>query len=152
MAYGAAYDWLVAQQLSDWNTGRLLMTASRLIQHAWEQLLREHGVSHAGFVILESLRDGPMPQRSVARYCRVTDQTISRSIERLERLRLVTRATDPEDERRQLVTITPDGLALYARITERVAASPLITGAVREPEQFRAALLELIASLEDEYA
>ncbi|QDQ99071.1 winged helix DNA-binding protein [Tomitella fengzijianii] len=127
------------------------MTASRLMQHAWEQLLREHGVSHAGFIILESLRDGPLPQRSVARYCRVTDQTISRSIERLERHGMVTRATDPQDERRQLVTITERGRELHARITERVESDPLITGAIKDPEQFRAALLELIANLEEKY-
>ncbi|WP_235681372.1 MarR family winged helix-turn-helix transcriptional regulator [Tomitella gaofuii] len=142
----------MTRQLSEWSIGRLLMTASRLMQHAWEQLLREHGVSHAGFIILESLRDGPLPQRGVARYCRVTDQTISRSIERLERHGLVTRATDPHDERRQLVTITERGRELHTRITERVESDPLIAGAIKDPEQFRASLLELIASLEEKYA
>ncbi len=127
------------------------MTASRLMQHAWEQLLRQHGVSHAGFVILESLQEGPLPQRSVARYCLVTDQTISRSIERLERHGMVTRATDPQDERRQLVTITERGRDLHTRITERVESDPLITGAIKDADQFRESLLEVIASLEGKY-
>ncbi len=142
----------MAQQLSEWTTGRLLMTASRLVQHAWEELLREHGVSHAGFIILECLLDGPLPQRGLARDCRVTDQTISRSIERLERHGMVTRATDPLDERRQLVSITDEGRALHARIHDRVAAGTVITGAVDDPERFRAALLQLVQSLDEAYS
>jgi len=35
-----------------WPTGRLLSTAARLVEQAWNARLREHGVSHAGMIVL----------------------------------------------------------------------------------------------------
>lgn len=140
---------MVSQEIEDWSTARLLVTASRMLEHAWEQLLRDHGVTHAGYTILEEcLLDGAQPQRKLARSCRVTDQTISRTIERLARKDLVSRETDPSDERRQLVSITEAGREVYKRVLADVRASTMLSDAVSDSAQLRVLLLEMITKFE----
>lgn len=140
---------MVSQEIEDWSTARLLVTASRMLEHAWERLLRDHGVTHAGYTILEEcLLDGAQPQRKLARSCRVTDQTISRTIERLERKDLVSRETDPSDERRQLVSITAAGREVYSRVVAQVRASRGLSDAVSDSPQLRVLLLEMIDKFE----
>ena len=140
---------MVSQDIGDWSTARLLATASRMLEHAWEQLLREHGVTHAGYTILEEcVLDGAQPQRTLARSCRVTDQTVSRTIERLERKNLVSRETDPADERRQLVSITPAGSAVYNTVVEHLRSSARLSDSVSDPMALRGLLLEIIRNIE----
>ncbi|WP_024794367.1 MarR family winged helix-turn-helix transcriptional regulator [Tomitella biformata] len=140
---------MVSQEIEDWSTARLLVTASRMLEHTWELLLREHGVTHAGYTILEEcLIDGAQPQRKLARSCRVTDQTISRTIERLERKDLVSRATDPSDERRQLVSITEAGRQVYARVVADVRESDALSDAVADSAELRKLLLRMIGKFE----
>ncbi|RDB45583.1 MarR family transcriptional regulator, partial [Tsukamurella tyrosinosolvens] len=66
-----------------WPTGRLLSMAARLVEHAWEGVLREYDISSAGLVVLHVVSTGPASQRDIARVARVTDQTASRTVERL---------------------------------------------------------------------
>ena len=140
---------MVSQEIEEWSTARLLVTASRMLERAWEQVLRDHGVTHAGYTILEEcLLGGAQPQRRLARNCRVTDQTISRTIERLERKDLVSRATDLADERRQLVSITEAGRRVYARVVADVRLSSALTEAVADSGQLRQPLLAMIEKLE----
>ncbi len=141
---------MATQGIENWSTARLLVTASRMLEHAWEQLLRGHGVTHAGYTILEEcLLDGAQTQRKLARSCRVTDQTISRTIERLERKDLVSRVTDRADERRQLVSITGVGRSVYARVVADVNGSASLTDGVSDSAQLRTLLLEMIDKFED---
>src|SRR4051794_2780281 len=69
---------------SSWVTGRLLGTAARLVEQSWNTRLREHGVSHAGLVVLSTLVAGPTSQRELAADQHVTEQTIGRTIAHLE--------------------------------------------------------------------
>src|SRR4051794_34990633 len=58
----------------DWVTGRLLVTAARLVEHAWNARLRADGVSHAGLIVLSTLGRGPTSQRELAADQHVTEQ------------------------------------------------------------------------------
>lgn len=133
-----------ADSFDAWPTGRLLSTAARLVEHSWEEVLRAHGLTHAGLIALHTLADGPRSQRDMARECRVTDQTMSRTVERLERGGFVARATDPGDERRQRVTITGSGRDTYAMLLAREQGEQSLTAAVSDPQALRTLLLELI--------
>ena len=137
----------MAQNVESWPIGRLLSTAARLFAHSWEALLREHGLSHAGLIALHSLHDGPMPQRTLAKACHVTDQTISRTVERLERSTFVTRSIDPKDERRQLVAMTENGRAVHQRIVATQQADALMAQAVSDHQALRTQLIELVIAL-----
>jgi len=137
--------------LEAWPTGRLLSTAARLVEQAWEQQLRKRGLTHAGVIALHSIAAQPMSQREMARACRVTDQTMSRTVDHLVRGGFASRSVDPADERRMRVRITAAGAAEYRRVLELErddnaavgdnTASPL---SVSDPETLRRLLVELV--------
>ncbi|HEY5114734.1 MAG TPA: MarR family transcriptional regulator [Nakamurella sp.] len=133
-----------------WPTGRLLSTAARLVEQAWNARLREHGVSHAGMIVLATVSRGPVGQRELARDQHVTEQTIGRTIAHLESTGHVRRSTDPADRRRRTVELTPPGATLLAEISdggERLTDDVLRAAAVDLPH-FRHALEALIQILD----
>src|SRR6476659_10704739 len=99
------------QDRSEWVTGRLLCTAARLVEHSWNSRLRDHGVSHAGLIVLSTLGGGPASQRDLARDQHVTEQTIGRTIAHLESTGHMVRRSDPTDRRRRVVELAEPGLA-----------------------------------------
>ena len=133
-----------------WPTGRLLATAARLVEQSWNARLREHGVSHAGMIVLATVSRGPVGQRELARDQHVTEQTIGRTIAHLESTGHVRRSTDPADRRRRTVELTPPGATLLAEISdggERLTDDVLRAAAVDLPH-FRHALEALIQTLD----
>lgn len=130
---------------SKWPTGRLLSMAARLMEHEWEQVLREFDMSSAGLVVMHTVVAGPAAQREIARVARVTEQTAGNTIERLERSGYVTRGVDPNDHRRRLVTATEEGIAVYEQLVEREQTDPrLISSIGGSDKELRSILLELI--------
>lgn len=128
-----------------WPTGRLLSMAARLVEQSWEHVLREYNMSSAGLVVLHVVASGPATQREIAHACRVTDQTASRTIERLERLGYVTRQIDPRDERRKSVSRTPSGRKVYEALLDREQNDPALIAAIGDHEPaLRGHLMELI--------
>jgi len=99
--------------MSDWPTGRLLSTAARLVEHAWIDALERLGLSHAGLIVLHLLEQGPLSQAELARAARVQTQTMSRTLERLEREGFVARVRDDRDQRRLSVTRTDAGTSAW---------------------------------------
>ncbi len=132
------------RDLSTWPTGRLLAVAARLAEQRWVAELDGLGLTHAGLIALHTLRDGPLPQRTLAQRCQVTDQTMSRTLDRLTKAGFVTRAADPADGRRQLTRLTARGRAVHE---EAVRAEPALLGSLGEDDSFRAGLLALITRL-----
>ncbi|MEQ0564052.1 MarR family transcriptional regulator [Amycolatopsis sp. NEAU-NG30] len=61
---------------------------------------------------MHTLRDGPLAQRTLAQRCQVTDQTMSRTLDRLAKAGYVTRTADPADGR-HLTRLTPRGQAVH---------------------------------------
>lgn len=129
--------------MTEWPTGRLLATASRLVEHAWIDALDERGLSHAGFIALHIIGDQATSQTALAARARVENQTMSRTLDRLEREGYIARERDPHDGRRYLITRTEKGAAawnsarsLEAEVFPDIADAPAL----------RAALLELITA------
>ena len=127
--------------MDSWPTGRLLSTAARLVENAWAGALEERGLTHAGLVALHFLDGGPLNQTELARRAKVEAQTMSRTIDRLERLGYVQRAADPADRRRMIVTRTDEGAAAWA--STRSLESEVFPK-IAEPEELRARLREII--------
>lgn len=125
----------------DWPTGRLLSTAARLVEHAWNERLAAHGLTHAGVIALHVLGDGPLPQTQLAGRCRVEDQTMSRTLERLERDGYVTRDRDTQDRRRVIVTRTAAGSSALAAASQGEAD---LVGELEDEAVFRAQLVQII--------
>lgn len=127
--------------IAAWPIGRLLSTAARLVEHAWADALEQRGLTHAGLIALHLLDGGPLDQTELARRARVEAQTMSRTIDRLERSGLAQRGPDPADRRRHLVARTVQGDdALEASRALEAEVFPT----VGDPELVRYSLLEII--------
>jgi DNA-binding MarR family transcriptional regulator len=134
----------------DWVTGRLLGTAARLVEHSWNARLREHGVSHAGLIVLSTLGHGPTSQRDLADDQHVTEQTIGRTIAHQESTGHVIRRSDPADRRRRVVELTDAGSTLLAEMFEtgERLTDDILTSAGADMQQFRSRLETLIRSMD----
>jgi DNA-binding MarR family transcriptional regulator len=96
--------------LEQWPTGRLLTTAARLVEHAWNERLVDIGVTHAGIIALGVLADqGALTQAGLAQIVRVQAQTMGKTLSRLEARGHVSRVRNDLDRRSHLVTISPAG-------------------------------------------
>ncbi|MGG7308550.1 MarR family winged helix-turn-helix transcriptional regulator [Curtobacterium sp. AB451] len=105
-----------------WPLGRLLSAAARAIERDWDERLRAIGLPHAALIAIDILlRTGPTGADTLARTARVQPQTMSRTLERMERDGLVERSAHPEDRRRRIVTVTDRGREAWetARHIER---------------------------------
>ena len=131
----------MAEPLDSWPTGRLLSMAARLVEHSWSEALEHRGLTHAGLIALHFLDDGPLGQTELARSARVENQTMSRTIERLERAGFVRREADSADRRRQIVTRTDAGAAAWAS-TRTLEAE--VFPHLEQPAELRAQLVEII--------
>lgn len=126
-----------------WPTGRLLSTAARLVEHAWVEALERLGISHAGLIVLHVLGDGAMSQTELAKSARVQVQTMSRTLERLEREGYVARRKHSDDGRRHVVTRTAAGDAVW-RAARTLEAD--LFPSISDNAGMRAALLEIICA------
>ena len=93
-----------------WPTGRLLSTAARLLEYAWNEKLKDIGLNHAGLIALDVLAaNGPTTQTMLAQIIRVQAQTIGHTLIRLESQGYIRRQPNPSDGRSQVVSITEAG-------------------------------------------
>ncbi|MET3452986.1 MarR family transcriptional regulator [Curtobacterium sp. 1544] len=105
-----------------WPLGRLLSAAARAVERDWDERLRAIGLPHAALIAIDILiRTGPTGADTLARTARVQPQTMSRTLERMERDGLVERSPHPADRRRRIVTVTDHGREAWetARHIER---------------------------------
>lgn len=129
--------------MAEWPVGRLLSVASRLVEHAWLDALADSGLTHAGFIALHIIGEQPTNQTALATRARVENQTMSRTLDRLERDGFVLRERDPGDRRRHIVTRTAEGAAAWESARNLEAD---VFPEVSDVESLRSALLELISA------
>jgi DNA-binding MarR family transcriptional regulator len=127
--------------MAGWPTGRLLSTAARLVEHAWIEALDRLGLTHAGLIVLHLLDGGALSQTELARAARVEVQTMSRTLERLEREGYVVRQKHPDDGRRHVVTRTPAGTSVWQ--SARSLEADLFPS-IADNAEMRSALLAVI--------
>lgn len=133
---------------ADWPTGRLLSTAARLVEHAWAARLAQQGLTHAGLVTLHALVEGQsLSLAALATRCQVTPQTMTRTLDRLERDGLVQRRRSGADRRRVVVRLTPAGERAHLAASDMAAAEPHLLGDVVDLPALRRNLLAIIDHL-----
>lgn len=126
-----------------WPLGRLLGAASRAVERAWYDALEARGLTHAGLIVLHFVELGIHSQTDLARVAQVEAQTMSRTVDRLEREGLVTRAPDPADRRRHIVAMTPAGRAAFEAVR---GLEDEVFPRVDDPEALRAALIQIVTA------
>ncbi len=96
-----------------------LYSASRAVVRAYGPLLDEAGITYPQYLALMVLWDEPESALTVGELgeaLRLDTGTLTPLLKRLEQAGLVVRARDVADERRVLVSLTSDGLALRDRV------------------------------------
>jgi DNA-binding MarR family transcriptional regulator len=134
-------------ELDRWATGRLLSAAARLVEHDWNARLARWDLNHAGLAVLNALVDGPLTQRELAVAVHVEDQTVSRTVERLERSGYVERHRDHDDRRRIVVTLTAGGRSTWRHAGDVDAAEDLFEEGTDDVEALRRCLAGIIRRL-----
>ena len=105
--------------LNNWPTPRLLSTAARLVEHAWNEKLASLGLTHAGVIALEVLDgEGPLAQAQLAAKVRVQAQTMGKTLSRLEAHGHITRVRNQADRRSQQVAVSELGQAALQQARE----------------------------------
>lgn len=127
--------------MATWPTGRLLSIAGRLVEQAWIAALAEHGLSHAGFIALHVIGRGPLSQAEIAEQAKVEAQTMSRTLEKLERDGFIRRQRDPRDARRHVVSRTAQGERVWEAAKHLESE---VFPEVSHPQELRDSLIELI--------
>lgn len=129
-----------------WATGRLLSTAARLVEHAWDAHLSQWGLNHASFAVLWMVEAEPTSQRALARRMQVQDQTMSRVVTGLERAGYVTRARSEADRRQRIVAATDAGRSARRDAESGDVAERLVTDALegQDVDQLRGQLIGLV--------
>lgn len=100
-----------------------LYTASRAVVRTYAPLLEDAGLTYPQYITMLVLWEDPDRPRSIGELgerLHLDSGTLTPLLKRLAAMGYVTRSRDAEDERRVLVTLTAEGLALR----DRVAAVP----------------------------
>ncbi|GAA3319206.1 MarR family winged helix-turn-helix transcriptional regulator [Arthrobacter ramosus] len=134
-----------------WPTGRLLSTAARLVEHAWDENLRAIGLTHAGVIALEVLSaTGPITQTALAQIVRVQAQTMGQTLSRLEAHGHVSRRRSSEDRRVHVVSLTDAGREALERAVE--SEQQVLAQVSIDTSMFRQELKTVVRELADRQA
>lgn len=140
-----------ADDAQHWPTGRLLSTAARLVEHAWDEALTRFGLTHSRLVVAHLLYGGPATQRELARRSGMQEQTMGRILRGMEENGQVARTRDPADRRRSVVTLTDPGREALRSVLAAGSGEDLVRGLVDDAGldggQFRDALVVLVREL-----
>lgn len=124
----------------------LLAQANRIVSTSLERLLSREGASLEQWRVLEVLSDEQgRSMGELAQLVLMNHPALTKLMDRIVSRGWVHRTTDPADSRRVLVYITDAGLALAARLRERVAEyHEAIDAGDRRAEQLKRLLGTLI--------
>lgn len=91
----------------DTSIGYLTNWAARLLVRELERHLGHAGLSPAHMPVLLALEGGERPQKEIAESASVRQETMTGTLNRMERDGLITRRPNPDDGRSMLVALTP---------------------------------------------
>ena len=126
-----------------------LMDVIRVLQRGQKRGLSARGLDPSAIRVLEYLAaNGPVHPQSMARDLDMLASSITRHVQNLEHTGHVTLASDPVDRRARLVSLTEQGQAEIARLTQMGLAmfTALVSDWLPEEIQLFATLLERMAS------
>ncbi|SDD00582.1 transcriptional regulator, MarR family [Sanguibacter gelidistatuariae] len=137
----------MAEDPSTWPTGRLFSHVARGLEREWNAHLDAWDLNHASLPVLLALLAGDHSQRELAAASGVTQQTMSRILERLERLGYVSRGSDAQDARRRAVHLTDAGrtaalAAARPEVGDRIAHDALTPAQVAQLREILLAMVQ----------
>jgi DNA-binding MarR family transcriptional regulator len=136
----------VSQDPALWPTGHLLSVAARCVEHDWNAHLATWGLTHASLPVLVLLTRHNHSQRELATATGVTQQTMSRILERLERAGYLTRTPHPSDRRQHVIALSAKGATVMCEAADLAHAEAITTRGLtgEQVAQLRTILVALI--------
>lgn len=108
------------RRLPSWLASQLARRGAALVGES----LAQEGVGRQHFAVLTSLAEqGPASQAALGRRLWIDRSDLHALITELDRDDLIARVRDPEDRRRNIVTLTAAGKSLLKRLDKRVDAA-----------------------------
>lgn len=96
-----------------------LVRLELMLRRVLDDLAEAAGISASDYLVLAVVRRSPGQRAAPGRICEILDRTsggMSLALDRLEAGGLVRRSSDPDDRRRVVVDLTPEGLAVATRV------------------------------------
>jgi len=102
-----------------------LLRTTDLLSRGLVQVLKTEDLSATQYNVLRILRGAPegLACGEIASRMITRDPDVTRLLDRLEKRRLISRSRESKDRRTVMARITPEGLALLARLDEPVRAA-----------------------------
>jgi DNA-binding MarR family transcriptional regulator len=146
-------DWAAVRPALDFSPVGIVARLDRVRDHLdveLDRLFAEHELTAPGFAVLVTLarlnERGGVAQRRLMDELGLTSGTVSVRMDRLQEMGLIERRPDQHDKRNTLITLTPQGRALFERIVpEHLANERRLLAALSDPE--RALLAALLGKL-----
>ena len=114
------------------NLAMLLLQARESVMGVFRPVLKQFSLTEQQWRIIRALNEHPateMEAGQIAKECCILSPSLTGMLERMERDNLIRRARPAADQRKVIVSLTPQSLALVKRI------SPLIDAQYRELER-----------------
>lgn len=131
----------------------LLHRAAQRMHSATSEEAEKHGLQLRDYIVLSALHLTPnLTQAELGKTLALDKTTLMSQLDRLERMGLVVRRSDPRDRRARIPEITVAGEALRAKVASacaRVETAVLSNYSQRQVQTFRKMLLEIIGDSED---
>lgn len=132
--------------IGNWSINRLLSTAARMLEHSWNNQLKELGLTHAGVTALGVIaKAGTISQVHVASIVGVQAQTMGKTLSRLESHGHIYRSRNTVDRRSYLLGITPKGKEVLSK-AENIDSGLAGTAELADPK-FRQMLVNIVREL-----
>jgi len=96
-----------------------LVRLELLVQRVLEEIAGAAGIAVADYLVLAVVRRSPGHRATPTRICEILDRTsggMSLALDRLQAAGWLRRSADPDDRRRVVVELTPEGLAIATRV------------------------------------
>jgi len=95
--------------------GYLVHEVARSFRRRFEDAASQHDITLPQWKVISELKHrGNLPQVALAAAVDSDPMTLSKILERLEKRGLISREADPVDSRAKVVSLSPDGEALFA--------------------------------------
>jgi MarR family transcriptional regulator, organic hydroperoxide resistance regulator len=131
----------------------LLHRAAQRMRGATGEQAEKHGIQLRDYIVLSALDKTPnLTQVELAKALGLDKTTLMSQLDRLERIGLVVRRSDPRDRRARIPEITEPGNALRAQVASACDSveSAALTGFSHDQVQiFRQMLFSIIGDSED---
>lgn len=136
--------------------GRFMRIAHHL-SNEMDKTFKAHGLNHASFDLLATLRRSGDPYRlspnDLLATMMITSGTLTNRIDQLEKMKLVKRVHNPQDRRSVFITLTDNGFSVIdAAVTEHVQTQARLVAGLSEQNtaELNQSLAEFLSRIEND--